>query len=346
MKYTIPLALLIGTVPAPLVAQVTVDCPEERCQVAPYFAGSGGFVGESAGDGGDRDVTFTVVCGNVTITSTVTPDSGGVVRQALNRTEGFNCPEGTSGRIEVDNMLQGGWYWINDGPNSAVSAFIPKDAVGNEQIDVTDPGGVILDSPSGGLATYVKHEPSGRVGIIPHLVPTKPIPGCSGAAGSETAMDCHLGSLDGWQLRASPSSVDRPPGGQAVKQVIVTLYGENFITTGTPYARAEVEHHSSVEGILFSRTTGDTPQAGQPGVVRWLVEITGDDDRCLPANNDPDRGNPQTVTFRLTELEGALPDPPNDSVETTFTVNCPDSAASPASGGAELVAENPFPVDE
>ncbi len=343
MKHTTPLAFLIGAVPALLFAQVTVDCPEERCQVAPYFAGNGGFVGESAGYDGESEVTFIVVCGNTTITSAVQPDGNGIVRQALNQAEGLNCRAGTSGRIEVDNMLPGGWYWINDGPNSAVSAFIPKDALGNEQIDVTDPGGVILDNPRGGLATYVKHPPTGRVGIIPHVVATKPIPGCSGAVGSETAMDCHLGSPEDWRMQASPSSVDHPTGNQAVKEVIVTLYGEKFLTTGSVYARAEVEHHTSVEGILFTRTTGEPREEGDPGVVRWLVEVAGDDARCLSANNDPDRGNAQTVTFKLAEMDGVLPDPPSDGVETTFTVNCPDDSAS--SAAAELVPENPFPVD-
>lgn len=344
MKHTLPLAFLIGAVPALLFAQVTVDCPEERCQVAPYFAGSGGFVGEPAGYGGEREVTFIVICGNTTITSTVQPDSDGVVRRALSDAEGLSCRAGTSGRIEIDNLLPGGWYWINEDVNSAVSALIPKEALGNEPIDVTDPGGVILDSPRGGVATYVKHEPTGRVGIIPRLVPTKPIPGCSGVVGSETAVDCHLGSPDEWLLRASPSSVVRPAANQAVREVVVTLYGEKFLTTGTVRARAEARYHASVEGILFTRTTGELRQEGDPGVVRWLVEIAADDERCLPANNDPDRGNAQTVTFRLLELEGVLPDPPNDTVETTFTVNCPDDSA--ASAAADLVPENPFPVDD
>ena len=344
VKYTIPFALLIGAVPALLFAQGAFDCPEERCQVAPYFAGSGGFVGESAGHGGEREVTFIVVCGNTTTTSAVQPDSDGVVRRALNDAEGLSCRAGTNGRIEVDNLLPGGWYWINDDVNSAVSAFIPKEALSNEQVDVTDPGGVILDSPSGGVATYVKHEPTGRVGIIPHLVPTKPIPGCSGAAGSETAVDCHLGSPDDWQLRADPSSVVRPTGNQAVREVVVSLYGENFLTTGAVRARAEIEHHASVEGILFTRTTGEPRQRGEPGVVRWLVEVAGDDDRCLPANDDPDRGNAQTVTFKLAEMDGVLPDPADGTIETTFMVNCPDASAAIA--GAELVPENPFPVEE
>lgn len=345
MKQIIPVALVAGAVPALLPGQtVTVNCPDERCQVAPYFAGEGGFVGESAGLNGGSEVRFIVVCGNVTLTSTVEPDSSGIVRQALNDGNALNCREGTSGRIEVDNLRPGGWYWINDDENSAVSALIPKDAIGNEQMDVTDPGGVVLTRSEGGAATYVKHPPTGRVGIIPNIVPTRPIPGCSGMAGTATATDCHLGSAADWRLTASPTSVVRPVGSEPVKHVTATLHGENFIVTGNVSGRAQVEHHSSVEGILFTQTGGTAPPEGQPGLLRWQVEIAGDDARCLPSNNAPDRGNPQTITFKVAELSGVMPDPPNDSVETTFTVNCPDDSAANR-GGSELVPENPFPVD-
>ncbi|MDE2689117.1 MAG: hypothetical protein OXI49_01265 [Acidobacteriota bacterium] len=347
MKQIIPLVLVAGSVPALLSGQtVIVDCPEERCQVAPYFAGEGGFVGESAGIDGDREVRFIVVCGNATLTSTVQPDSNGIVRQALNSANGLNCRAGTSGTLEIDNLRPGGWYWINDDQNSAVSALIPKDAVGNEKIAVTDPGGVTIDAPTDGAAAWVKHAPTGRVGIIPRIVPTRRIPGCSGKVDSETAVDCHLGSPDGWRLTASPSSVVRPPAGQQTRVVTVTLHGENFLTSAdSVFGRAEKDHHASVLGILFNQATGAPPPQGQAGVLQWTVEVAGDDARCLPANNDPDRGNPQTITFTVAELDGVIPDAPNDTVETTFTVNCPDDSAT-AAAGTELVPENPFPVDE
>lgn len=295
MKQIVPLAIISGALPALLLGQpVTVNCPEERCQVAPYFAGSGGFVGESAGLDGETEVTFFVICGNTTIASTVQPDSDGVVRKALSEADGLNCRDGTSGTLELDNMLHGGWYWINDDQNSAVSAFIPKEAVTGDQIEPTDPGGVILDTPEGGIGTYVKHPPTGRVGIIPRVVPTRPIKACSGMVGTESAFDCHLGSPESWRVTARPSSVVRPLGGEQTKEVTVTLYGENFVTMGAVYGRAEVEHHFSVQGILFNQTAGVETTEGQPGVLTWEVEVAGDDNRCLPANNDPDRGSAQT----------------------------------------------------
>ena len=78
--------------------------------------------------------------------------------------------------------------------SSALTALIPKDILGNDQMEPTDPDGVTLRTAEDGVATFVKHTPSGRVGIIPHIVPEKPLPGCTGAVGEASAADCHLGS--------------------------------------------------------------------------------------------------------------------------------------------------------
>lgn len=311
--------------------------------MAPYFAGIGGFVGTSAGLGGDMDVGFFLICGTVTISATAVPDDDGIVRQALAEDNGLYCRPGTRGRIEVDNLEPGGWYWINDDENSAVAAFIPKDAMDNEQIEPTDPGGVVLDSERGGLGTFVKHEPTGRVGIIPHLVPAREIRGCEGALGEESATNCHLGSPEGWRVSASGSSVTRPIGTAADRHVVVTLHGENFITTRTLSARAAIEHDSSVQAVTLGPTGGEPTAEGEPGVIKWLVSVGADDNRCLPANNHPDRRKAQEITFSVEAMDGAIPGLLDDGLETTFTVNCPSSQA--ANSGAELVPENPFPVD-
>lgn len=341
MKHIIPIAFLLGAAPALLLGQVRVHCPEETCQLAPYFAGSGGFVGESAELDGESGVTFFVVCGNVTSSGVAEPDDQGIVRQSL--TGAFSCGDGNRGRLEVANLKPGGWYWINDDRNSAVAAFMPKDVAGNEQIVPTDPGGVVIDREEDGVGTFVKHEPSGRVGIIPHVLPTRPIKGCSGMADEETATDCRLGSPEGWRLTANPSRVTRPLGNAQPVQVIVRLYGENFVLTGQLAARGEIERHASVGAIFFTQDVGTAPSPGESGVLGWSFEVGSDDTRCLSANNNPDRTTAQTITFMIAEMEGVVPDAPNDSVKTTITINCP--AGSAASAGAELVPENPFPVD-
>ncbi len=347
MKKIIPVALSIAAVPALLIGQsVTVECPEERCQVAPYFAGVGGFVGASAGGGGQADVEFFLVCGAVTISSTAVPDRDGVVRQALSEDNGLYCRPGTRGRIEVDNLEPGGWYWINDDQNSAVAAFIPKEAMGNEQFEPTDPGGIVLDSEQGGLATYVKHEPTGRVGIIPHVVAARAIRGCEGALGAASATDCHLGSPEDWRIAASASSVTRPSGDGANLSVVFTLHGKNFVTTRTLSVRAAVEYDSSVQGIVFGQTGGEATAEGEAGVLKWHVGVGADDSRCLPGNNHPDRRKPQEITFKVEAMDGAIPTLGDDGLQASFTVNCPADSAGAAAAGRELVPENPFPVEE
>lgn len=342
MKRIIPVALLAGAVPALLAGQtVTMDCP--RCQVAPYFAGNGGFVGESAGVGGVTEVEFFLVCGQTTISSKIQPESDGIVRQVLSSASGFACADGAAGMLEVDNLEPGAWYWINDDQNSAVAPFIPKEAIDAEQIDVTDPGGLEIDTPAGGIGTYVKHAATGRVGIIPRIVPAKPIEGCSGMVGDETASDCHLGSSDGWRLTLSASEVIRPTGTAPEREVVITLHGENFITTQTLSVRGAIEHHTSVTAIRFGNDGGAPTDEREEGVVKWSVFVGADDTRCLAANNDPDRLNEQTITFEVAAMAGAIPGLGEDGLETSFEVNCPDDAA--ASTGAELVPENPFPVD-
>ena len=347
MKQVIGTAILIGAFPVLLSGQVSFDCPEATCQVAPYFEGRGAFVGEPANvddpattDVDESEVTFRVFCGNVTIAGSVTPDSAGIVRQVLTAETGFPCEGG--GTIEIAGLKDGGWYWINDDKNTAVTALIRKDSLGHPHTMPTDPGGVILRSVEGGAATFAKHEPTGRVGIIPHIVPRKPVPACGGAADERTA-ECVLGTSAGWSLAASPSSVTRPTGSADDKEVTVTLTGAKFITTGTVAATADLDVHSSVLDVALSDTNGAAPAEGEAGVLKWTVTVGPDDDRCLPANNDPDRLSAQTVTVEVAAVEEVIPGLPADGLEKSFTVNCP--ADSAASQGVELAPGNPFPVD-
>ena len=339
MKQVIRSAILIGAVPALLSGQVNVPCPEATCQLAPYFAGNGGFVGEVASAGGAA--SFWVVCGNVTTSASATPDSGGIVRQALTAENGYACNAEGGGTIEIDGLKDGGWYWINDVTSSAVSALIRKDSLGHPYTTPTDPGGITFRSVTNGAASFAKHEPSGRVGIIPHIVPGKPVPDCSGAAGTAPATECVLGSSAGWSLAASPSAVTRPTGTADDQEVAVTLMGKGFISTGTVTADAALDKHTSVAGVSLSAEAGAAPSTGEAGVLKWTVDVAADADRC--ASTNPDRLNAQTVTVEVATVAEVIPGLPTDGVEATFTVNC--AAESAASQGVELAPGNAFPVD-
>ena len=148
-------------------AKVDVACPDEECHVAPVFMGEGGFVGELA-DGFDM-ANFVVTCGNTTASGSAAGDGGGVVRQLFSMANGLAC-HAEGGSIQIHGLADGGWYWINDDMNSAVSPLIAKDALMGDEVMPTDPGGVTLMASDYG--TYVKS--GDRVGILPHFVPTAP----------------------------------------------------------------------------------------------------------------------------------------------------------------------------
>ena len=162
--------------------------------------------------------------------------------------------------------------------------------------------------------------------------------------GEDSAGDCLLGTSDDWRLTVSPSEVIRPLGTDPGKQAVITLHGENFITTRTHSARGQIEHHTSVTGVQFSVDGGEPTGEREEGVLKWTVTVGADDNRCVAANNDPDRLNEQTVTFSIAAMDGAIPGLGEDGLETSFEINCPDDAAS-AAAGTDLVPENPFPVN-
>ena len=149
-------------------AKVDVACPDEECHVAPVFMGEGGFVGELA-DGFDM-ANFVVSCGNTTASGSAAGGADGVVRELFSMANGLACHE-EGGSFQIHGLADGGWYWINDDMNSAVSPLIAKDALMGDEVMPTDPGGVTLMASDYG--TYVKS--GSRVGILPHFVPTAPV---------------------------------------------------------------------------------------------------------------------------------------------------------------------------
>ena len=178
MKNYLMFALLIGATASMAFGQfgvvvdpakVDVACPDDECHVAPVFMGEGGFVGELA-DGFDM-ANFVVTCDNTTASGTVAEGEGGVVRQVFEMANGLACFHEDGGSIQIHGLADGGWYWINDDMNSAVSPLIAKDALMGDEVMPTDPGGVTLMASDYG--TYVKS--GDRVGILPHFVPTAPV---------------------------------------------------------------------------------------------------------------------------------------------------------------------------
>ena len=123
-------AMAFGQVGAIDAAMVDVLCPAAECHTATYFQGSGGFVGmateddEDTEDTDESEVAFIVSCGATTTRAVAEKDEMGVVRQVFNEANGLACA--ADGEINIHRLMPGGWYWINDGINSAVGSLLPK----------------------------------------------------------------------------------------------------------------------------------------------------------------------------------------------------------------------------
>ena len=159
-------------VPAvPVVAQ-TVSC-DECDHVAPYFKGEGGFIGSLTDDA--DEAVFLVSCGNVSISGTAEANEDGTVARLFTMDNGLACTE-DGGSLEIAGFAPGGWYWITAEHNSAVAGLVSRDVLDYEATPLTDPGSddITLKAVKG--ATFIKQASTGRIGILPNILPEPPVP--------------------------------------------------------------------------------------------------------------------------------------------------------------------------
>ena len=168
MKHIL-VALALCALPAATFAQGVV-C--QACDhIAPYFRGEGGFIATVA-EGAD-EVVFVASCGNVTITGEVTP-GGATVAQLFTYRNGLAC-DGDDGSLEIAGVEDGGWYWITDDMNSAVGSLVSMDILDNETTAITSAGEAVSMTTGKG-AVFLKEARTGRVGILPNILPEPPAP--------------------------------------------------------------------------------------------------------------------------------------------------------------------------
>ncbi|MDE2689118.1 MAG: hypothetical protein OXI49_01270 [Acidobacteriota bacterium] len=168
MKHIL-VAVAFFALPATALAQ-SVVC--QACDhVAPYFRGEGGFIATVAE--GVGEVVFVASCGNVSITGEI-GTGGGTVAQLFTYRNGLACDR-DDGSLEIAGVEDGGWYWITDAANSAVGSLIGKEVLDNATTAITSAGeGVSMRVGRG--AVYLKEAATGRVGILPNILPEPPAP--------------------------------------------------------------------------------------------------------------------------------------------------------------------------
>ena len=168
------LVLALGAIRVAAYAQGAgcADCGH----LASWFMGEGGFIGTVA-DGAEA-VTFVASCGNVTVTGEVEVE-GAAVAQLFNHRNGLACDR-NDGSLEISGLEDGGWFWVTGKTSSAVGNLVANDlfdakgmALG-DTVEVTSAGDGVMMMPGKG-AVYLHEASSGRIGILPNILPEPPM---------------------------------------------------------------------------------------------------------------------------------------------------------------------------
>ena len=195
MKKFLMIALLVGAIPAVAFGQA-VTCDACSHDVSVYM-GSGGFIAETDAE----EVVWVSECDGVTVSGELEPNADGVVAMLFSEDNGLACDD-EDGRLQLGPVMDGGWYWITDDMNSAVGNLVAQVVLDNETTDITNAGtGVTMEMGKG--AVYLKETSTGRVGILPNILPmpemdpvavnTCSFTGTGATAAAETS-NCMLGN--------------------------------------------------------------------------------------------------------------------------------------------------------
>ncbi len=176
MKH-IMIALVLCAIPAVAVGQ-TVSC-DDCTHAVSYYMGEGGLI--ATADEDVEMVTYVATCGGITRSGELTPNDDGVVSMLLSMDNDLACASTavdddgvTKNSLEIGPVMDGGWYWITDDMNSAVGNLVAKDVLDNDPVKLTGAGDGVSMMPGKG-AVYVKQASTGRVGILPTILPEPPM---------------------------------------------------------------------------------------------------------------------------------------------------------------------------
>ncbi len=350
----VAIAIMLALVPAFAFAQagVTAECPEGECHVVPFFKGSGGFVGELDTDimvDGEEiaSVGLIVTCGNINITASVDPDDDGNVAHLFTEDNGLACHQ-DDGEIQIHGLKDGGWYWIHDETNSAVSNLLPDRVLTNVQTAPFDVSGGDITMTSRDYATLVKDTTSGRVGILPHILPAAEPEKCG-----PMRSDCLL--TGEYTLEIDNADGDSVKGttitrGDDDMSVTASIGGEGNVAV-EPANPVMTEFRTGgpggtvVPSIYTDRGTYSPGSQAESLTVKVpkfnAASLTNANDPCR--RNNQLRDTPISVVISAVSSTNTIPGFTTDGPTAMYHIACPP--VPDASRGVELVPENPFPVD-
>ncbi len=308
-------ALLICAIPAVAVGQVTVTCETCTHEVSVYM-GTGGFIAESE----DPDmVAWVSTCGGVTTSGELEPNDDGVVSGLFTMENGLAC-NADGGSFQIGPVMDGGWFWINDADNSAVGSLVAKSLFDDkgkplgDEVAPTDAGDSV--TTTGGKGAVLLSHASGRVGILPTLLPAAPmeqakVNRCSYTGKApydrETA-NCMLG--DGKTVihvlgprdpytgkNTDGERVSRPTVTGRSVEVTVDLWGNGSgHFTSAPDGDARLGHHPGGTPLALGGSGNDDTVGFTASLAVSIGNVTS-----IPASEGP-----AGMTFAVEENVGTL----------------------------------------
>lgn len=264
MKKYLMCALIPCAIAAVAAAQVDVIC-EDCTHRASVYMGEGGFIATAHDDA--EMVNWVSTCGGVTVSGKLEPNDDGKVSALFTMDNGLACMDEDGGAFQLGPVADGGWFWVTDADQSAVGGLVAKDLFDDkgmplgDTVDITSAGdGVTMVKGKG--AVFLKQTATGRVGILPNILPEPPMEalrpcgyddnGAAAGANRITVRNsgCALGD-GGTKIRAQGAvdpytgkptdgtMVRRPLTGTTPTVVTVDLWGNgtgHFNPTGAPVA--------------------------------------------------------------------------------------------------------------
>ena len=136
--------------------------------VAPFFQGTGGFVGKPS-NGLSVDVTIASDTESFSDTLYAREPDGLIVQLLSSSLCLDDNDEPAECLVAFNGLEDGGWYWVNGKRNAAVAPLLCDDQFDTD-LEPFDPGGVDTIRSAYGTGTLFLHHTQNLMGIIPHVL--------------------------------------------------------------------------------------------------------------------------------------------------------------------------------
>ena len=354
MRSRVMIALVLGAIPAMAFGQ-SAGCDGCSHQV-PVYQGAAGLI--ATADGADM-VNYKAICGNATTTGEIPADDDGIVTLLLGGDLACDDEDAT---FELGPIMDGGWFWMHVGDNSAVGNLVANDILMNEMTEITDPGDSV-EIMDGAGASLLMHT-SGRFGILPNILPEVfvELPLCGlryrGTTPYQLLDDCRLDA----EFTMKVTTSDRFGNTVEVGPEITRQAVGDIRLTAKMLVRGHISYRlnagvvdpewGAIDSKPLIATWGVYLSNGEPEDTLATFNVAQDSTNfnefiISPATycDDPDRSDFSPVIYISAGYvqNFIIPEMPNTSPPTFinkyFTIHCPPPAAQQ---GVELVPENPF----